>query len=169
MKKLLASLFLVLCFASIANAQKLTIQYNPETKKGYFKKEISVRFGNKDDIKKRAVAWIKKSLGGGSYEAGAAWDMVITGSALRPDVFEMKNKKGTLAYNFLIDIADKKCTVYITDLINRDQLLMNNIERFAFKEDGTRRTNATWTEVVERVERSINEWIDSLQKAVDSW
>lgn len=169
MKQILASLLLVVCFASIANAQKMTLQYNSETKKGFFKKEITVRFGSKEDIKKRATAWAKKSLGGGSFEAGAIWDMVIAGSGLRADVFEMANKKGTLAYNFRIEIAESKCTIHITNLVNRDQLLMNDLERIAFKEDGSRRTNLARVEVVERVERVINELVDALDKAVNSW
>jgi hypothetical protein len=168
MKKTFLFLFLMLCSAFVANAQRLTIQYSPETKKGYYKKEIAVRFGSKEDIKKRATQWVEKSLGGGTHQAGAIWDMVITGSGLRPNVFEMKDKKGTLAYNFRIDVAEKKCTIYITDLINRDQLLLNDIERHAFKEDGSRRTNLARTEIIERVDRSINEWIEALEKAVNN-
>lgn len=168
MKKTSVFLFVMFFCVFVAQAQKLTIQYNSETKKGYYKKEIAVRFGSKEDIKKRATQWVQKSLGGGRYEAGAIWDMAITGAGLRADVFEMKDKKGTLAYDFRIDIAEKKCTIYITNLINRDQLLLNDIERIAFKEDGSRRTNLARVEVVEKVDRVINELVESLEKAVNS-
>lgn len=168
MKNILLS-FIALTALQFGYAQNLVIQYDPQTKKAFFQKAIEVRFGFEDDIKKRAVKWAAKTYGWNGYEAGSSWDMYIKGSGVYPNGIKNSGKMQTLAYNFHIEISKGTCNIKITNLTNRDQLLMNDIDRHAFKEDGTRRTNLARLELVESVEKSITDLINSLEKAVNQW
>lgn len=169
MKKILIISVCWFCFLGKIQAQNAIIQYDAKTKKGYIRKEIVVQFGDSIDIKKKAVAWATKTIKADRLEYGAMWDMYIKGAGVYPGGFDLGSKKETLSYNFNIEIKKGLCIITFVNLINRDQILFNDIERHAFKDDGTRRTNLARVTTVESVERSINEVIKSLEKALKGW
>ncbi len=149
-------------------AQILSIQYDPTTKKGFFQKviEISPLDGMEMDVKRRIIDWTTKRCGF-NFEGKSIFDKYIKGSTTYPQGITVANgKKNDLSYDFQIETTDKKCTLTITNMVNRDNVLFGAIENQAFKEDGSRRTNPARVSVVESIEQSMTQVAISLERAI---
>jgi hypothetical protein len=161
---------IILSLASnIVYSQKIEIQYDAETKKGFFQKVIEIKEQKASISYKKAIKWfavtyknskeVIKSQIEGEY---------IKGTGINPNGAKIQGFKYNLMYNIELEIKDGKCRVTITNLYCKDGTMTLPVERYAFKSDGTRRTNEAWISTTNTIEESITNLVESLEKRLTS-
>ncbi len=163
------TLLLICCIScSMAYSQDVPIQYNKETQKAYFQKEIKFSKLEQWELNSRITKWINANYKMGEYTFPSPTKYTEKIRSTAPKAIKLSNKDCSMSYELSLEFTNEKCTIIIFNMVNIDAVLDAGVEWYAFKDDGSRRTNPARIEATKSIEDSMNKIINSLEKALNN-